>query len=203
VTPAFIHRASPLVLASASPRRKRLLEQARIPFLAEPADIPEEHEGAGPAATARRLAGEKAREICKRLAGRWILGADTVVVLEDAVLGKPRDRDDARVMLERLSGREHLVVTGFFILSPSGEEVHCESVSTAVRFRPLLEQEIEGYVATGEPFGKAGSYAIQGMGAFMVASISGSYTNVVGLPLCAVIRALLETGALERFPLPG
>lgn len=203
MTPAFIHRASPLVLASASPRRKRLLEQARIPFLAEPADISEEHEGAGPAATARRLAGEKAREVCKRLAGRWILGADTVVVLEDAVLGKPRDQADAIAMLERLGGRDHRVVTGFSILSPSGREVHCESVSTVVQFRPLQEREIEGYVATGEPFGKAGSYAIQGIGAFLVASISGSYTNVVGLPLCAVIRALLETGALERFPLPG
>ncbi len=203
MTPPFIHRASPLVLASASPRRKRLLEQARIPFLAEPADIPEEHEGARPAATARRLAGEKAREVCKRLSGRWILGADTVVVLEDAVLGKPRDRADAIAMLERLGGRDHRVVTGFSILSPSGGEVHCESVSTVVRFRPLQEREIEGYVATGEPFGKAGSYAIQGIGAFMVATISGSYTNVVGLPLCAVILALLETGALERFPLPG
>ena len=198
-----IHRTSPLILASASPRRKRLLEQGRIPFLADPADIPEEHEGDEPAATARRLAGEKAREVGRRRSGRWILGADTVVVLEDAVLGKPRDQADAMATLERLGGRDHQVVTGFSILSPSGEEVHCESVSTAVRFRPLDEREIEGYVATGEPFGKAGSYAIQGIGAFMVASISGSYTNVVGLPLCAVIRALLDASALERFPLPG
>jgi septum formation protein len=198
-----VHRGFPLVLASASPRRRRLLEQARIPFLAEPAGIPEEHEGVDPAAVARRLSGEKAREVRSRYPGPWILGADTVVVLEDAVLGKPRDRGDALAMLERLGGRDHRVVTGFSILSPSGEEVHCESVSTTVRFRPLLEQEIEGYIATGEPFGKAGSYAIQGIGAFMVASISGSYTNVVGLPLCAVIRALLQAGALERFPLPG
>lgn len=203
MSPPCVHRAFPLVLASASPRRRRLLEQARIPFLAEPADIPEEHEGFEPAAIARRLSGEKAREVRSRFPGQWILGADTVVVLEDAVLGKPRDRGDALAMLERLGGRGHRVVTGFSILSPSGEEVHCESVSTAVRFRPLLEQEIEGYIATGEPFGKAGSYAIQGIGAFMVASISGSYTNVVGLPLCAVIQALLQAGALERFPLPG
>ncbi|MCF8061286.1 MAG: Maf family protein, partial [Deltaproteobacteria bacterium] len=169
----------------------------------EPADIPEEHGGNDPATTACTLAGEKARAIRSRFSGQWILGADTVVVLEGAVLGKPRNRDDARAMLERLGGRDHRVVTGFSILSPSGEEVHGESVATIVRFRPLDRLEIEGYLATGEPFGKAGSYAIQGIGAFMVASISGSYTNVVGLPLCAVIRALLDAGALERFPLPA
>jgi septum formation protein len=169
----------------------------------DPADIPEEHDGDQPAATARRLAGEKAREVGRRRPGQWILGADTMVVLGGAVLGKPRDRDEARATLGRLSGREHRVVTGFSILSPSGEEVHCESVTTTVLFKTLHEREIEGYVDTGEPFGKAGSYAIQGIGAFMVDSISGSYTNVVGLPLCAVIRALQGTGALERFPVPG
>ncbi len=201
MTRPVVRPDSPLILASASPRRRRLLEQAGLPFLAVPAHIPEDLEDESPESGACRLARQKAEAVFGMHPGHWFLGADTLVVLEDAVLGKPEDPEDAGRMLERLSGREHRVVTGFSILSPFGVEVHGEALVTKVRFRSLNVQEIRGYVATGEPFGKAGSYAIQGVGAFMVESIAGSYTNVVGLPLCAVIRALLAAGALERFPL--
>ena len=104
-------------------------------------------------------------------------------------------------MLRRLSGREHEVITGLALLAPDGRTAHNESVSTLVKFKTLREAEIEAYLATGEPFGKAGSYAIQGIGVFLVESIQGSYTNVVGLPLCALTRALVNCGALTIFPL--
>ena len=199
----LIGSASPLILASASPRRQRLMEQARLPFEAVPADIPEDLDAGEPGDLTCNLARRKAEAVQPLHPGRWILGADTVVVLRDTILGKPVHAGDALRMIEALSGREHRVVTGFVLLDPSGAMVHCEPVETAVRFRHLDRAEMEGYVETGEPFGKAGAYAIQGIGAFMVESISGSYTNVVGLPLCAVIKALISAGAMERFPLPA
>jgi septum formation protein len=104
-------------------------------------------------------------------------------------------------MLMVLAGKEHRVITGFALLDPSGEVAHSEEVTTRVSVRGLSKQEIEAYIATGEPFGKAGSYAIQGIGAFMIEGIAGSYTNVVGLPICAVVQALIHTGALDHFPL--
>jgi septum formation protein len=130
-----------------------------------------------------------------------VLGADTVVFLESLTLGKPRNREEARSMLKTLAGKEHRVITGFALLDPSGGIVHSEEVTTRVSVRGLSEQEIEAYIGTGEPFGKAGSYAIQGIGAFMIEGIAGSYTNVVGLPICAVIQALIRAGALDQFPL--
>jgi len=198
----LISRASPLILASASPRRRRLLEQAGLPFEAVPADVPEDMVRGDPRLLTCRLAERKAEAVCAPPAGRWVLGADTVVVLEDAILGKPADPEDARRMLEALSGRDHRVVTGFAVLDPSGATVHREAAETVVRFKRLAPSEVQGYVDTGEPFGKAGGYAIQGIGAFLVEGIEGSYTNVVGLPLCAVIKALVSVGGLKRFPLP-
>ena len=103
-------------------------------------------------------------------------------------------------MLGLLSGKEHSVITGFCILDPSGSTAHSEEIITRVKMKRLTDEEIDGYTATGEPFGKAGSYAIQGIGAFMVESISGPYTNVVGLPLCALVKALIACGALKKFP---
>ncbi len=203
MTAPFIHSGFPLILASASPRRRRLLEQAGLPFHATPAGIPEEPCGRDPDRSACVISGQKAEAVFPGFRGQWILGADTIVWTAGTALGKPENEDDAHSMLQRLSGREHRVVTGFTVMNPCGGLAHQEAVSTAVRFRSLERSEIEGYIATGEPFGKAGAYAIQGMGAFMVESISGSYTNVVGLPLCAVIQALLRAGALARFPLPA
>ncbi|MCB2170955.1 MAG: septum formation protein Maf [Deltaproteobacteria bacterium] len=192
---------NPLILASASPRRKRLLEQACLPFEIVVSRIREEAtEGLAPADLCLGLAREKAMDVSSRIRPSWILGADTIVVLGDRILGKPADRQDALNMLSLLSGKVHRVITGFCILTPSGIVAHVETVSTSVTVKELGGDERKAYVDTGEPFGKAGGYAIQGIGSFMVESISGSYTNVVGLPLCAVIKALRKAGALEKFP---
>jgi septum formation protein len=192
---------SPLFLASSSPRRKGLLRQLAVPFRSFSSAVEEGLTGGEPAANSRLLAEKKAKAVFSRSKGHWVLGADTMVVLNQVDLGKPGDKEDACSMLVKLSGREHEVITGFCLIDPEGHPVHSESVITTVKMKVLTQREIRRYVATGEPFGKAGSYAIQGLGSFMVESISGSYTNVVGLPLCALVKALLSTGALKVFPL--
>lgn len=197
-----INKESPLILASASPRRRKLLEQVGLPFRSLPSHIEESLPTNDPLVDVRLLAEEKARAVQAISEDHWVLGADTVVILGEAVLGKPADAQDACSMLRVLSGNEHQVVTGFCLLQPSGSLAHSEAVTTQVTIKGLSDKEITAYVSTGEPFGKAGSYAIQGIGAFMVEAISGSYTNVVGLPVCALVKALLEVRALERFPLP-
>ncbi len=197
----YIDKDYPLILASASPRRRRLLAQVQLPFQVVVSHVDEAESGDAPAEMCQRLAQEKAVLVHSMRKGSWILGADTIVVIGDRVLGKPSDKDDAKEMLSRLSGVEHAVITGFCIVSPSGEAVHSQSVATAVRFKPFDNGVIDAYIQTKEPFGKAGAYAIQGIGAFMVESISGSYTNVVGLPVCAVVEALIQVGALRHFPL--
>jgi septum formation protein len=191
----------PLILASGSPRRKRLLTQLGLPFRSVKSRVKEEETGIEPQEASCFLAEKKAAQVYSTEDPAWILGADTIVSAEKKMLGKPRGEDEARDMLSLLSGKEHQVITGFCVLDPSGARAHSEAVTTLVRFKKLTTREVESYIKTGEPFGKAGSYAIQGMGAFMVESISGSYTNVVGLPLCALIRALVEVGALKRYPL--
>jgi septum formation protein len=202
MTVQTIDTDNPLILASASPRRKRLLEQIRLPFKSVPGHVDEHELIDSPAALCKRLALKKASRVRAQYGPAWVLGADTVVAVENRVLGKPGDEREATDMLRHLSGREHRVITGFAILPPSGPAAHSESVTTSVRIRELNEMEILSYVLTGEPFGKAGGYAIQGIGAFMVETISGSYTNVVGLPLCALVKALIRIGALRSFPLP-
>ena len=192
----------PLILASGSPRRKRLLAQVGLPFRSVPGNVSENGRSGDPAAISRHLAEKKACQVYLRSKGSWILGSDTIVTIDSQILGKPEDSDEARYMLTLLSGKEHKVITGICILDPSGNMAHSEAVTTLVRFIKLTEREIGAYISTGEPYGKAGSYAIQGIGAFMVESISGSYTNVVGLPLCALIKALRAVGALRNFPLP-
>lgn len=199
----IISNQHPLILASASPRRKRLLMQMGLPFRVAPSDLDEKEMGGEPLQISRVLAEKKATRVYPLAGSSWILGADTIVVIKNRILGKPQDDAEAREMLRLLSGVEHSVVTGFCILNPLGEITHSEAVITAVRFKGLKKEEIEAYISTGEPFGKAGAYAIQGVGSFMVESISGSYTNVVGLPICAVIKALISTGALKTFPLPS
>jgi septum formation protein len=152
---------------------------------------------------ARLLAEAKTHAVMDQCENSWILGADTIVVLNRTVLGKPKNEDEAFSMLRQLSGREHRVITGFCLVAPDLKKHHSEAVVTRVVFKALTKKEIQGYIATGEPFGKAGSYGIQGIGAFLVKRISGSYTNVVGLPLCALVNALLNTGAIKEFPLPS
>jgi septum formation protein len=154
-----------------------------------------------PTETAPFLAEKKAAQVHSRIGASWTLGADTIVVINEEMLGKPKNEEEAKRMLCLLGGREHKVITGFCILNPSGIAVHSEAVTTQVRIKKLSEQEIDAYISTGEPYDKAGSYAIQGIGSFMVQAITGSYTNVVGLPLCALIKALVSVGALKGFPL--
>lgn len=191
------------MLASASPRRRRMFEEMAIPFEVIPADIDEAAlPGEGPAEAALRVAGEKGLSVAARLAGEgrapWIVAADTVVVLDGDVLTKPVDAGDAVRMLGRLSGREHTVITGWAVGRHGGPWV-ARATSTLVRFHPLSEDQIRGYAATGEGMDKAGAYAIQGLGAFLVERIDGDYFNVVGLPISLVVRALLDAGALPGF----
>ena len=190
----------PLILASSSPRRKRLLKQIDLPFRVMTSQVSEANVNGDTERFCRTLAEKKACQVHSKIKTSWILGADTLVVIDNRVLGKPEDGEQATHMLSLLSGREHRVITGFCILNPSGAVAHSESVTTLVRIKKLSEQEMEAYIRTGEPYGKAGSYAIQGIGSFMVEAISGSYTNVVGLPLCALIKALVSVGALKSFP---
>jgi septum formation protein len=191
----------PLILASSSPRRKRLLEQIGLPFRSLPSNIEEKGVANRTNGQAGLLAEKKAGAVHSISNNGWVLGADTMVVLGETMLGKPGDHDDARSMLLLLSGKEHKVITGFCLLDPTSKVAHSEEITTLVKMKRLSEEEIRAYVATGEPFGKAGGYAIQGIGAFMVEAISGSYTNVVGLPVCALINSLVTTGALKSFPL--
>ena len=196
-----ISKDAPLVLASASARRKQLLRQMGIPFRPLTSRVREDRLSSDLRRNARLLAEAKAHAVLQKSPGTWILGADTMVVLGRAVLGKPGNEREAFSMLRQLSGKEHRVITGFCLLTPEAKTAHSEAVVTRVTFKVLTRQEILGYIATGEPFGKAGSYAIQGIGAFLVQGITGSYSNVVGLPLCALVKALLATGAITSFPI--
>ncbi|MDH3997565.1 MAG: Maf family nucleotide pyrophosphatase [Desulfuromonadales bacterium] len=191
-----------IVLASASPRRRELLAQVGIQFQVVPSNA---DETALPDETAEahviRLSCDKALEVANRpdQSGRYFIGSDTVVVRDNDILGKPIDAADATQMLASLSGRSHRVVSGYAIYDRETKRTLSDAIATRVFFKPLTAQEIEGYIATGEPSDKAGAYAIQGIGAFMVPKIEGSYSNVVGLPLCEVIAALEELGAVELF----
>ena len=195
-----ISRQYPLILASSSPRRKSLLEQISIPFRSITSDVTEDCRIDDPEPASIFLAEKKAIKGRTISGESWVLGADTMVAIDGRILGKPKNEEDARQMLSLLSGKEHRVITGFCIINPAFEVVHSEAISTLVRIKKLNRDEIENYIDTGEPFGKAGSYAIQGIGSFMVETISGSYTNVVGLPVCALIKALISVGALKKHP---
>ncbi|BCR06367.1 Maf-like protein [Desulfuromonas versatilis] len=194
--------ASQIVLASASPRRRDLLAQVGIAFSVEPSRAPEELlPGESPAEHVIRLSREKAQDVADRpeVAGRWFIGSDTIVVRDEQILGKPADRAEAAAMLRSLSGRSHQVWSGYAVIDRQSGTAVCGAVATRVRFKELTEAEIAGYIATGEPMDKAGAYAIQGIGAFMVLGIEGSYTSVVGLPLCEVIEVLERLGAAKLF----
>jgi nucleoside triphosphate pyrophosphatase len=184
-----------LILASASPRRRELLAQLAIPFTIMPANIDESvMPGEGPWAYTRRVAYAKAQHIARQCPTAVVLGADSVVVLEHHILGKPRDPDDARQMLSRLSGRMHTVMTAVAVLHDARHVVCLDVVPTLVRFRPLSRSAMERYIATGEPMDKAGAYAIQGAAAAFVESWEGCYTNVVGLPLRRTAAFLQAVG---------
>ena len=186
-----------IVLASASPRRSELLELADIRFRVAPADIPEEPlPGEEAVEHALRLAEAKARAAAGReAAGQFFIGADTIVVLNGRIMGKPVDEADAVQMLSDLSGQTHEVVTAYAVLDKQSNVCIKRAVRTQVVFKPLTEQEISDYVKTGCPLDKAGAYAIQGGAAHFVREIHGSYTNVVGLPTCELVETLHTIGA--------
>lgn len=182
-----------LVLASASPRRHELLRNAGILCEVQPAHIPEDPlPGEQAKDYAERLAREKAQAVSKRRPQDVVLGADTVVVIDNQILGKPLDDTDAVRMLRLLSGRDHQVITGVCIVVKSQYSVASET--TKVTMSEIAEQEIADYVATGEPMDKAGAYAIQGIASRWIPRIEGDYSNVVGLPVALVWRMLRECG---------
>jgi septum formation protein len=187
---------APLVLASASPRRSDLLRRAGIRFEVCPADIPElERPGETPVAFAQRLAHSKALAVAERIGAsppRLVLGADTIVVLNGEVLGKPRDSNHALELLERLAGREHSVVTAVALLASDTFRVRQIAVTSRVEMRAVGRDELIRYVATGEPLDKAGGYAVQGGARSFVTRIHGSQTNVIGLPLDETLDLLGE-----------
>ena len=188
-----------LILASASPRRKELLKSIRIPFIVAPAEIDElVQDGEEPEAHVQRLAHEKAFEISKKYQDSWVLGADTIVVIDGRILGKPSDETEAVEMLSILSGRTHVVFTGYAIINLCYPDMKTVAYTRSEVFiRTLSKAEIQGYVLTGEPMDKAGAYAIQDVGAAIVERIYGSYTNVVGLPLCEVTRDFKKLGIFD------
>jgi len=190
----------PVVLASASPRRSELLELAGIRFRVAPADIPEEPlPGEEAVEHALRLAEEKARAAAGREAdGQFFIGADTIVVLDGRIMGKPTDQNDAVRMLTELSGKGHEVVTAYAVLDKQSNVCIKRAVRTQVVFKQLSEQEISDYVKTGCPMDKAGAYAIQGGAAHFVREIHGSYTNVVGLPTCELVETLHTIGTWPK-----
>ena len=179
-----------LRLASASPRRRQLLDLIGVPHIVTPADIDETpHPAEAADDYVQRLAREKAETVWARHPDLPVLAADTTVVVDQEILGKPESEADAHAMLGKLSGRAHLVHTGIALRGAQGIEVGIST--TRVSFAPLTAAQIRAYWASGEPLGKAGAYAIQGLGALFVAGISGSYTGVMGLPL-------FETAAMLR-----
>jgi len=179
------------ILASASPRRKELLELAGLPFMVHVSHAEEIlPPGLAPAQCAEHLASIKANAAAQNFQTACIIAADTIVVIDGAILGKPKDAADAARMLRLLSGREHTVITGVCLLNTATAQQNIFSQETAVRFYPLGDEEIEAYVRTGEPMDKAGAYGIQGKGALLVESITGDYCNVVGLPLARLMREL-------------
>lgn len=186
-----------IILASASPRRVELLASAGVEFEVFAGNIPEEVlPGETPEDHVIRLARSKAMDVAGKVAGRFFIGADTVVVCAGEIMGKPKDSADAARMLGKLSGVPHEVITGFAIYDRERGDAVSSAVTTRVYFKLLRKEEISAYIATGCPFDKAGAYAIQGGAAHMVKRIDGSYTNVVGLPLCEVVEALRRIGAL-------
>jgi len=183
--------APPLVLASRSPQRRAILEQLRLPFEVVEPTYEEDAPATGDAvALVRRHAAAKARSVADGAGDRPVLGIDTEVVLGGRIFGKPRDASDAEEMLETLSGRTHLVVSGLCLVTPGWELVEHES--TRVTFRALTPRDLASYVLAGEWEGRAGAYAIQGRGAALVRRIEGDYLNVVGLPASLLVRLLAE-----------
>jgi septum formation protein len=187
-----------LILASGSPRRKSLLKDLGLRLKIVPAAVREiPHRSEDPESFSKRMAEEKAGIVSSRYPEQWVLGADTVVVFGEKIMGKPDHSKEAKRFLRLLSGETHRVITGFCLKNRARNHSLIQSVSTWVSFKPLSAEEIDWYVQTGEPLDKAGAYAIQGKGAFCVRKIQGSYTNVVGLPVTEVLEALKKYAGFQ------
>lgn len=203
----MIDPAAPLILGSGSPRRRQILQTLQIPIRVIPGEAEEEVlAGESPERYLERVVLEKMRDVAWRsrdVVCAGLLVADTIVLLEARILGKPSDEAEACRMLQSLSGRRHEVWTRFAVAA-AGDltvPVHAQTVRSGVHFRTLTQAEIARYAASGEGLDKAGAYAVQGLGSFAVERVDGSYPNVVGLPACEVVTALLRTGLLNGFPL--
>lgn len=183
------------ILASSSPRRRELLSSIGLTFEVVPSHVPEVHEdGEAPEEYVARLSRDKASAIASQNRDRWVIAADTTVLLGDELLEKPTDPNDAKRMLATIAGKTHVVYTGVTIEHAGREYRDTRVAESEVRMLPLSPDDIEWYVATGEPLDKAGAYAVQGIGAMFIDSIHGSYTNVVGLPLATLFQMLRRAG---------
>jgi septum formation protein len=190
--------SSHFILASASPRREELLRSVGLKFKIIPADVDETYlNGETPRTHVRRLSGNKAQVIADRYPKALVLGADTIVVIDGLILGKPKNKKQAREMLQRLSNRRHTVLTGFSIARADAGISKTKVVQSAVQFKKISPEEMDWYVGGDEPYDKAGGYAVQGMGAYFIKAIRGSYTNVIGLPLCEVLEELKHLDAIH------
>jgi septum formation protein len=184
-----------IILASASPRREELLKVLGLKFEVDPSDFDEHmHCQLEAHEFACAISAEKAERVAKRHPDALIIAADTLIVLHNTLLGKPRDDAEARVMLEMLSGEAHLVITGFTIMDTSDGRTVSRSVETKVYMKKLTSNEIDAYIKSKEPQDKAGAYAIQGLGSVIVERIEGDFFNVIGLPLSALAEALKDFG---------
>ncbi len=193
-----INDENAIVLASESTRRVDILRTLGVSFSIMPPGIDERRKPyESPKDYVLRIAYEKARKVGDLFPDKWIIGADTIVVHKGKVLGKPKADEDAVAMLKRLRANWHKVFTGYCILNASKQIVYQDVAETKVFIKDLTDDEIAKYVGTSEPFDKAGSYAVQGRGGYMVKEIKGSYTNVVGLPICEITEALLSLGILS------
>jgi septum formation protein len=193
-----ISLSTSFILASASPRRQELLQSVGLTFKTIPAHVAEDYiEGESPKQHVRRLAQEKALLISRKHPQAWVLGADTIVVIDGLILGKPKNKTQAKEMLKKLSGREHKVFTGFTVTQVASKVIHSDVVQSTVKFKKISAAEVDWYIACDEPYDKAGGYAVQGKGAYFIKSIRGSYTNVIGLPLCEFLETLKKLEAIS------
>lgn len=180
-----------LILASASPRRRQLLRSIGLDFRIIPAHVDENYlAGESPYQHVRRLSYIKAMAVAQKYQKAWVLGADTIVVIDKTILGKPKNKTQAKNMLKKLSGREHKVFTGVTIALRTLNIYEIKVVQSTVRFKTISSEEMNWYTACDEPYDKAGGYAVQGKGSIFIKSIRGSYSNVIGLPLCEVVELL-------------
>ena len=194
----LIHSDYKFILASASPRRQELLRSVGLTFQIIPAHVNENYlAGESPRQHVQRLSIDKAIVIAKKYPEAWVLGADTIVVIDGMILGKPKNNHQARKMLQKLSGREHKVFTGFTIAHVAAKIYKTKVIQSAVQFKTISPKEMEWYIASDEPYDKAGGYAVQGQGACFIRSIRGSYTNVIGLPLCEVLEEFKYFGTIK------